>query len=104
MKVPLGVFEIGDPVRVVLGDILCDRVADTESYDGERMGLVVLVIGDCDKVFVILLVTDIVSELVWHGVFKDVCDVDCIGELLNWLLLLILIKGEELYETDGDKL
>ena len=104
MKVPLAVFEIGDPDRVVVGDILGDTVTDTEPYDGERMGLLDLVIGDCDKVFVILLVTDIVSELVWHRVFKDVCEVDCIGELLNWLVLLILVKDEEVYERAGDKL
>jgi len=104
VKVPLGVFEIGDPVKLLVGDILGDIVVDTEPYDGEGIGLLDLVIGECDKVFVILLVTDLVSELVCDGVFKDVCVIDWIGELLNWLLLLILIKGEEVYEPAGDKL
>ena len=64
MKDPLAVFEIGDPVRVVLGDIVGDVVVDTETYDPENNGLLVLVIGDCDKLVVTLPVTNMLPELV----------------------------------------
>ena len=107
VKDTLGVFEIGEPVKVVLGDIVGDTIAVIDPYDWESKGLLVLVIGDCDKVFDTLPDTDVLVELVWvwdgHtlNVFKDVCDLDCTGELVIWLLLLILVKGDEVYDVTG---
>lgn len=54
----LGVFEIGEPDRVMVGVI----VVDMDPYDGETRGLAVLVIGDCDNVFVGLTVTDVLAD------------------------------------------
>ena len=62
----LGVFEIGEPDRVMVGVI----VVDMDPYDGETRGLAVLVIGDCDNVFVGLTVTDVLEDCTRLNVFR----------------------------------
>jgi hypothetical protein len=62
----LGVFEIGEPD----GDNVEVIVVVIDPYDEETRGLAVLVIGDCDNVFVALTVTDVLEDCTRLNVFR----------------------------------
>lgn len=72
VKELLGVFETGD----LDGDSVDVMVVVIDPYVRDTRGLAVLVIGDCDNVFVALTVAEVLAEYVTLNVLRDDGDVD----------------------------
>ena len=87
----LGVFEIGEPD----GDTLDDMVVVIDPQDGETRGLAVLVIGDCDNVFVAVTETHVLADGGTLNVFRG----DDVREDIT--VLVADTRGDDVDEVIG---